>query len=256
MLELEPLHDQKQLIPVLNTQILSQGLLIAIFLVTVWAISLFFLISLDISHLNVWSLIILILWQTFLYTGLFITSHDAMHGSVCPASPKINHFMGKLCIALYGLLPYEILLRKHWLHHHNPASDSDPDFHDGKHKNFFSWYFYFMKNYWSWSQIIAITIVYQSLSLLFHIPRVNLNCFWVIPALLSSLQLFYFGTFLPHSQPMGGYIQPHNAQTINRSTWWSFITCYHFGYHEEHHEFPHIPWWKLPEIYQKKEKPV
>lgn len=98
--------------------------------------------------------------------------------------------------------------------------------------------------------MISLTVIYQILNLQFHIPKENLNYFWVIPSLLSSLQLFYFGTFIPHSQPIGGYIQPHNAQTINRPIWWSFITCYHFGYHEEHHEYPHVPWWKLPQIYR------
>jgi beta-carotene/zeaxanthin 4-ketolase len=24
------------------------------------------------------------------------------------------------------------------------------------------------------------------------------------------------------------------------------ISCYHFGYHEEHHELPHLGWWQLP----------
>ncbi|BAY12731.1 beta-carotene ketolase CrtW [Calothrix sp. NIES-2098] len=250
MIELEQPPHQNQLNPTFSSNFLSPGLIIAILIISIWAISLGFLISLDISHLNCLLLMLLLLWQTFLYTGLFITCHDAMHGSVCPYHPQINHFIGKLCISLYGLLPYQTLLKKHWLHHHNPASNLDPDFHDGKHKNFFAWYFYFMKNYWSWGQIIAVTIVYQSLHLLLHIPKANLNYFWVIPSILSSLQLFYFGTFIPHKEPIGGYIQPHKAQTIKRPIWWSLIACYHFGYHEEHHEFPHVPWWQLPEVYK------
>ncbi|OUL37476.1 beta-carotene ketolase [Nostoc sp. T09] len=254
MLELEQPLNQTKLTLFLNSKFLSKGLFIALFIVSVWSVSLVCLLSHDIADLNFFILLFLVLWQTFLYTGLFITSHDAMHGVVVPQNLKINHFIGKLCISLYGLLPYQTLLKKHWLHHHNPASELDPDFHNGKHKNFFSWYFNFMKNYWSWGQIIAVTIVYQILNLQFHIPKANLNYFWVIPSLLSSLQLFYFGTFLPHSQPIGGYIQPHNAQTIKRPIWWSFLTCYHFGYHEEHHEYPHIPWWRLPEVYQMGKK--
>ena len=27
----------------------------------------------------------------------------------------------------------------------------------------------------------------------------------------------------------------------------SFVSCYHFGYHWEHHVAPHVPWWRLPE---------
>jgi beta-carotene ketolase (CrtW type) len=49
---------------------------------------------------------------------------------------------------------------------------------------------------------------------------------------------------------MGGYTNPHRAQSNPLPIFWSFITCYHFGYHQEHHEYPHVPWWKLPEIHK------
>ncbi|ARV63298.1 beta-carotene ketolase [Nostocales cyanobacterium HT-58-2] len=227
----------------------SIGLVIAIVIITTWATSLIFLLSVDISKFNILTLLLAVLWQTFLYTGLFITTHDAMHGVVFPVNSKINHFIGSLSLVLYGFLSYEKLLKKHWMHHHNPASEKDPDFHNGEHKNFFAWYFYFMKNYWSWGQMISLTIIYNFAHYILHVPKPNLNLFWAIPALLSSVQLFYFGTFLPHQEPKNGYSQPHRAQTISRPVWWSFLTCYHFGYHEEHHEYPHVPWWQLPEIY-------
>jgi beta-carotene/zeaxanthin 4-ketolase len=251
VIQLEPpLNHPIKLTPGVKSKSLFKGLFIAVVIVSAWAISLGFLLFFDISRFKFLILSPIILWQTFLYTGLFITAHDAMHGVVFPRNPKINNFIGSLCLFVYGLLPYQTLLKKHWLHHHNPASQIDPDFHNGKHKNFFAWYFHFMKGYWSWRQIITLIIIYHSANHLLHIPSANLTYFWVIPSLLSSLQLFYFGTFLPHSEPSGGYIQPHRAQTIARPIWWSFITCYHFGYHEEHHEYPHVSWWQLPEIYK------
>ncbi len=253
MIQLEqPPSHQTKLTPVVKSKSQFKGLFIAIVIVSVWVISLSLLLSLDISKLKFWMLLPVIIWQTFLYTGLFITSHDAMHGVVFPQNIKINHLIGTLTLSLYGLLPYKKLLKKHWLHHNNPASQTDPDFHNGKYKNLFTWYFHFMKNYWSWGQIIALSIIYNFAKNILHIPSENLTNFWVIPSVLSSLQLFYFGTFLPHSEPIGGYIQPHCSQTIPRPIWWSFITCYHFGYHEEHHEYPHVPWWQLPETYQTK----
>ncbi|MEH1819379.1 MAG: beta-carotene ketolase CrtW [Nostoc sp.] len=253
MIQLEqPPSHQTKLTPVVKSQSQFKGLFIAIVIVSVWVISLSLLLPLDISKSKLWMLLPSIAWQTFLYTGLFITSHDAMHGVVFPQNSKINHFIGTLTLSLYGLLPYQKLLKKHWLHHNNPATQRDPDFHNGKYKNFLAWYLHFMKGYWSWGQIIALMIIYNFVKNILHIPSDNLNYFWVYPSLLSSLQLFYFGTFLPHSEPKAGYIQPHCAQTISRPIWWSFITCYHFGYHEEHHEYPHIPWWQLPEIYKAK----
>lgn len=242
----QPLSDQIKL----TSEFTTVGLLIAIAIIGIWAISLILLISVDISKFNRLTLLLAILWQTFLYTGMFITAHDAMHGVVFPNNSKINHFIGSLCLILYGCLSYKKLLKKHWMHHHSPASELDPDFHDGKHKNFFAWYFHFMKGYWSWIQIISLIAIYEILDYVLHLPKDNLTYFWIIPSLLSSLQLFYFGTFLPHQEPEGGYIEPHRAQTMSLSTWWSFITCYHFGYHEEHHEYPHAPWWRLPEIYK------
>ncbi|MHC5856408.1 beta-carotene ketolase CrtW [Nostoc sp.] len=251
MIQLEqPPSHQTKLTPVVKSQSQFKGLFIAIVIVSVWVISLSLLLPLDISKSKLWVLLPTIAWQTFLYTGLFITSHDAMHGVVFPQNSKINHIIGILTLSLYGLLPYKKLLKKHWLHHHNPATQKDPDFHNGKYKNFLAWYLYFMKGYWSWGQIITLIIIYNFVNNILHIPSDNLNYFWVYPSLLSSFQLFYFGTFLPHSEPKGGYIQPHCAQTISRPIWWSFITCYHFGYHEEHHEYPHLPWWQLPEIYK------
>ena len=202
---------------------------IAIAIIGLWAISLIVLLSLDISKFNFFTLLPMILWQMFLYTGLFITAHDAMHGVVFPKNVKVNHFIGSLCLSLYALLPYQKLLKKHWLHHHNPASEIDPDFHNGKYKNFFGWYFHFMKGYWSWTQIIVLMIIYNVIQYTTHIPEANLTYFWVIPSIISSLQLFYFGTFLPHTEPKDGYSEPHRAQTISRPIWWSFIACYHFG---------------------------
>jgi len=227
------------------------GILIALGIIGIWASSLFLLISLDISKFHILALLPAMLWQTFLYTGLFITAHDAMHGAVSPQNHKINKFLGELAVFLYALFSYKKLLKKHWLHHHSPASEQDPDFHNGKHQDFFAWYFHFMKGYWNWFQIIGLIIIFNIANCILHLPSRNLTLFWIIPSLLSSVQLFYFGTFLPHQQPKGGYSNPHRAQTIPRPVFWSFIACYHFGYHEEHHEYPHVPWWKLPTLYRK-----
>jgi len=227
-----------------------RGILIAVAIIGIWAISLMFLLSLNISNLPILWMLPAILWQTFLYTGLFITAHDAMHGVVFPNHPKINHFVGRITVLLYAAFSYNKLLKKHWLHHHKPATELDPDFHNGKHKNFFSWYFHFMKGYWSWTQIIGLVVIFHVLHHILHIPEDNLTLFWVIPPILSSFQLFYFGTFLPHREPEEGYSNIHCAQSNSLPVFWSFITCYHFGYHQEHHEYPHVPWWHLPVIYK------
>ncbi len=227
-----------------------RGLLTAFAVIGTWAASLFFLMSLNISNVPTLWLLPAMIWQTFLYTGLFITAHDAMHGAVFPQNHKINNWVGRIALIIYGLFSYDDLLKKHWLHHHHPATDSDPDFNDGKHRNFFAWYFHFMLKYWSWTRLIGLMIIFNVISYTIHTPERNLTLFWIIPSILSSVQLFYFGTFLPHREPDGGYTNVHCAQSTPFPIFWSFITCYHFGYHKEHHEYPNVPWWNLPTIYR------
>lgn len=229
---------------------IASGLLIALSIISLWAVSLVVLLRLNINELPVWLIPILMLWQMFLYTGLFITAHDAMHGSVCPQNPKLNHLIGSFAVFCYATFSYRDLLKKHRLHHRFPASDQDPDFHDGEHKHPIAWYFHFMKRYWGWKQFIVLSIIFQLGHYLLHIPENTLLLFWVLPPILSSVQLFYFGTFLTHRESEEGYTNSHRARTTSFSTFWSFITCYHFGYHHEHHEYPHLSWWQLPAAYQ------
>ncbi len=225
-----------------------KGLAIALTIISLWAMSLIFLLNLDLDQIPIIWLGVGLVLQTFLYTGLFITAHDAMHGVVYPKNPRINNFVGTVALLVYGLFSYKELLRKHHLHHRFPSSEKDPDFHDLKHKDFFSWYLYFMKNYWSWIRLMGLGLIFIILHFALQIPIANMALFWIIPSILSSVQLFYFGTFLTHQEPKGGYTNPHRAESTSFPVLWSFITCYHFGYHEEHHLYPNVPWWKLPEV--------
>jgi beta-carotene/zeaxanthin 4-ketolase len=84
---------------------IASGLLIALSIISLWAVSLVVLLRLNINELPVWLIPILMLWQMFLYTGLFITAHDAMHGSVCPQNPKLNHLIGSFAVFCYATLP-------------------------------------------------------------------------------------------------------------------------------------------------------
>jgi hypothetical protein len=45
----------------------------------------------------------------------------------------------------------------------------------------------------------------------------------------------------------------NGAKSSNYSTFWSFIACYHFDYHWEHHEYPYLPWYSLPIARHKNE---
>ena len=230
-----------------NTESSLRGLLIASLILVTWAVSLAGLLGTSPSQQQPLLVVLAVLWQTFLYAGLFVTAHDAMHG-VVTQHPKLNAFMGSLALTLYGLFSYKQLFKAHWQHHHHPASPLDPDFHNGQHKNPFAWYFRFLQRYWSWRRLLALIAAFHAMHLLLHVPEVNLLLFWIVPSLLSSVQLFYFGTYLPHREPAGGYQNVFRAQSAHRPLLLSLLACYHFGYHYEHHEYPHVPWWQLPTI--------
>jgi len=106
--------------------------------------------------------------------------------------------------------------------------------------NFFRWYFSFITNYVTVWQILLMAVTYNVMKLWF--PYENLILFWIVPAVLSTFQLFYFGTYLPHR---GEHNNKHKSGTLSNNHVWAFLSCYFFGYHYEHHDSPGTPWWRL-----------
>lgn len=183
----------------------------------------------------------------FLYTGLFITTHDAMHGTIALRNRRLNDFMGWLAISLYAWFDYGMLHRKHWEHHnHTGVPHTDPDFHKGN-PNLLLWYAQFMLSYSTPMQFVRIAI-WSNLLLLAGAPIANQMLFMTAAPLLSSFRLFYYGTYVPHHPPKGhaGPMPWHVSRRSTASRLQSFLTCYHFDMHWEHHRWPYAPWWQLP----------
>jgi beta-carotene ketolase (CrtW type) len=80
----------------------------------------------------------------------------------------------------------------------------------------------------------------------FGVPFPNLLLFWAAPALLAAVQLFYFGTYRPHRHDTAPFTDRHRTRSDGFPSWLSLLTCFHFGYHHEHHIAPQVPWWNLP----------
>lgn len=220
----------------LYSSIDPKGVIIAFSIIVLWTTSLLLLLHLPVDYTNP-ILYLGILVQTHLYTGLFITAHDAMHG-VVSGNKKLNHFIGWLSAMLFSFNFYWILFPSHHKHHKHVATDGDPDFHSsGK---FFPWYLSFILTYLNIWQFLLMAVTFNLLKLVLPVP--NLVLFWMLPAILSTLQLFYFGTYLPHK---GIHSNKHHSGTLKKNHLWAFLTCYFFGYHFEHHEFPYTPWWRL-----------
>ncbi|NJM74827.1 MAG: beta-carotene ketolase [Acaryochloridaceae cyanobacterium RU_4_10] len=225
------------------------GIFISLIIISLWFFSLKYCLFYDICGSKKIFLPFIIFIRTFLQTGLFITAHDAMHETIFTENQKINCLIGSTSTTLYAFLMYKPLLVKHKLHHSYPSSASDPDFYDGQKPIILSWYFKFMKSYFEpkqiWIVIGGISFVF-ALGYALNISNLNLITFWILPMILSSFQLFYFGTFLPHRRTVQGYIDRHCARSTGYSAFWSFLACYHFGYHWEHHAYPNTPWYRLP----------
>ena len=188
---------------------------------------------------------LLVALSCWLYVGLFIVAHDCMHGSLVPYRPAYNRLVGQLCLALYAGFAFDQLNRKHHLHHRHSGTEGDPDFDPRPPHGFARWYASFFAEYFGWTQIAilsAVSIVYM---LLLGVSYSNLVAFWALPAIASSLQLFYFGTYLPHKPGATAFSDRHRARSNEWSWLASLLTCFHFGYHHEHHLSPDVPWWQL-----------
>ena len=226
---------------------------IAITIISIWFVSISILFRLDLANLPLVYIPVLVAFRTFIHTGIFIIIHDSIHG-VVHSNKQINNFMGYMTAFLYALLPYKTLSKNHHQHHRYPATKEDPDFYDRNPNNPCLWYASFMKDYQDgkqfWILFWGMTVIFWSLYFM-QIPLINMFLFWVLPIILSSLQLFIFGIYLPHRPRLEGYRDRHRARSNNHSVWLSFITCYHFGYHWEHHKYPYLPWYKLPQARKK-----
>ncbi len=192
--------------------------------------------------------------RTMLQTGLFIVAHDAMHSTLWPDRPEANRRIGQLALLLYAALPYERCRRNHVLHHRHAGTHRDPDHHPDGQPSVWRWYGGFMAAYLSPGQLTGLVLSWLVLAALgFRVsasPLLNVLLYGALPTLLSSLQLFVVGTYLPHRGAVphrgAGEIPGHQPRSLAWPCWLSLLSCYHFGYHWEHHAYPHLAWHELP----------
>ena len=217
------------------------GVFFALLIIVLWSAHLLYLLASGEINYHSPLVYIHVLLQTYFFTGLFITGHDAMHGTVS-GNRRLNNVLGFFVVFLYAGMWYPRLIKNHRLHHQFPGTEQDPDYAP-QNQNFFIWWASFMFKYLTLIQIVIMAVVFNVLKIWFSDE--NIVVFWLVPAVLSTFQLFYFGTYLPHKRPHVENMQPHNARTQKKNHLWALVSCYFFGYHHEHHEAPWVPWWKL-----------
>ena len=191
--------------------------------------------------------------QCWLSVGLFIVSHDAMHGSLVPGGGRLNGAVGAVLLFLYAGFGWKRMRDAHFAHHKAPGSARDPDFDAANPTRFWRWYATFLRRYFGWGSILFVSFVVTLYWLVLAVPVEKIVLLYGLPAIASSLQLFYFGTFRPHrheSAGRAGFADRHNARSERFGTLASLASCFHFGYHHEHHRAPDVPWWALPGLLQ------
>ncbi len=178
--------------------------------------------------------------QGYLTTGLFMTAHDAMHGTVS-RSRRLNDAIGATASFLFAAMSYRRLVVNHGRHHGAPGTHDDPDY--CATRSFFAWFATFMRRYATIGQFVAMAVLFNLLKLRYDDGA--LWAFWIAPAIFASFQMFFFGTYLPHRLPHTASMLPDNARTLPKNHVVAMLTCYFFGYHAEHHASPSTPWWRL-----------
>jgi beta-carotene ketolase (CrtW type) len=182
----------------------------------------------------------------WLQVGLFIVAHDAMHGSLAPFRPGVNRAFGRLALLLYAGFWYDRLLPAHRAHHRRPGTAQDPDFFAPSPDRFWPWFLAFFRFYFGWREFAGLSVIFWTYLLLLGATPSRLLVFWAAPSILSAVQLFYFGTFRPHRHEAAPFEDHHKARGSGYSWLVSLLTCFHFGYHHQHHLTPAVPWWLLP----------
>lgn len=226
------------------------GIVFALLVILLWAFHLVYMLTyVSFSATNPWMYLHIIL-QAYLYTGLFITGHDAMHGGLSK-NKTVNKVLGTLSVFLFAGMSYTKLRKNHGLHHKAPATADDPDFFV-KSQNFWKWWGIFMWRYVTITQLIVMAVAYNIMIHLFELNELKVIIYWALPAILGTLQLFYFGVYWPHRKPHQPHMMPHRARTLKKNHFWAMASCYFFGYHFEHHEMQYVPWWKLYTTKKKK----
>ncbi|GAA4647512.1 fatty acid desaturase [Pontixanthobacter gangjinensis] len=189
--------------------------------------------------------------QCWLSVGLFIVSHDAMHGSLVPGSKRINSAIGATLLFLYAGFSWTKMRGAHFDHHRLAGKKGDPDFDENHPAAFWPWYATFLRRYFGPGSIVFVFSVVIIYGLVLDVPLGKIVLLYGAPAIASSIQLFYFGTFRPHHHVDGKgetFADRHNARSENFGTLASLASCFHFGYHHEHHCRPDTPWWALPKV--------
>ncbi|QXX76397.1 fatty acid desaturase [Methylovirgula sp. HY1] len=195
--------------------------------------------------------------------AMFVAIHDAVHNAICK-TPLANKWMAILA-DLPNTVPTAMGFRCYHLKHHSHLGDYDYDADLPSH-----WEAQLVGNRWyakavwlfgfaivqvtrlgrlkgtvpmlgTWTWINAGVIIVYDLAILY---------FFGLNGLLYLFASFWFSVGL---HPVGArWIQEHFTFDPSQETYDYYgvlnIVALNIGYHNEHHDFPEIPWMRLPAL--------
>jgi len=197
--------------------------------------------------------------------SLYVLIHDATHNLVFRSVP-LNRLV--LCVAnIAHVLPSAILFRYYHIQHHIELNkiDKDPDVPASWEARFVG-HSTFRKAMW-----LALFFLFQSVRMLFYAYKVpsGKELLWVafnwVICILPACGLWWIYGLAPVAwllfasvssiglHPLGArWIQEHYPTQPFQATYSYYgvanRVAFNIGFHNEHHDFPSVPWQNLPAV--------
>lgn len=215
----------------------------------------------------------------------FALMHDATHGAVSD-DPLVNNIIGNWC-GIWAGLPFQSWKQSHLLHHYWSGNlEKDPVMALAvifpKLPNRLQTVLSFLWRRWipilgGLQQVVFWKLALQN-GLLAARPSVLLSLLlpvigwgsvallspkflvWnIFPAIFIYLLLVEIVNFPHHLQMLTGsgedrwpiWRQHETARTCLYPQWFAKYVVLNFNYHAEHHMFPEVPWYSLPNVHEK-----
>lgn len=214
--------------------------------------------------LSYWWLAVLVAISVGVFANhaLYVVIHDATHETVFR-----SRFLNRVVLVVADLpnvVPGAMGFRGYHLHHHVGRSryDGDPDLPN-------EWEARLVRDVWWRKAIWLFCFPFLQISRVHRVPPVNLLSGWAIAnyvacAAYAGAIWYFFGFngvvylfacfwFSTGLHPLGArWISEHYTLDPNQDTssYYGPINkvALNIGYHNEHHDFPRVPWNRLPEL--------
>ncbi len=238
-------------------------------------------------YFNVFFYILCVVWIGARQHALGVIMHDAAHGNLF-ASRKLNYVISDLFLAWPLLVATQTYWQGHSVHHRHTKNDKDPDWVAQKDIPIYQlprtrWQFFthFMKDMTGIGlfQLIQLFIylgsrpkdpsiivdkkqlyTYRALRISYYLIIFSvvhylsawkiLLMFWFVPMITWFKWVVYLRSLGEHHGFDGTGPLGHTRTTIVSVFGKFFITPKNINFHMEHHIYPTVPFFRLPEVHK------